>query len=294
MLLSILFILSVNTDTINQILDDSILSNAHVGVCIFSLKNDRIVYEYNGQKLFVPASNQKILTTGAALYYLGANFKYTTRFKMRGRIDSSTLIGDIILEGSGDPTIRNWDFLERWVNILRDLGVHTIVGDVIVDDHVFSPERLPIGWAWHYLDARYGTEVSAFSFNENTVKVGVLPGDSIGGQALVTVNPSTNYVKVRSELKTVPESLPDRINIYREAETNLIHILGRSAKRVKVRSMRLRFVIQPCLPDFYSRNWRKVKAFESTVMRRGLIRWIVVSASMRPSLTAWFRPRCQK
>lgn len=60
-----------------------------------------------------------------------------------------------------------------------------------------------------------------------------MPGDSIGGQALVTVNPSTNYVKVRSELKTVPESLPDRINIYREAETNLIHILGQISKKSK-------------------------------------------------------------
>src|SRR3990172_2370257 len=61
---------------IDSILTDSLLNQAQVGVKIVSLNSGEILYEKDGQKLFAPASNMKLLTTATALKELGPNFEF--------------------------------------------------------------------------------------------------------------------------------------------------------------------------------------------------------------------------
>src|ERR1700722_15915957 len=49
------------------------------GVEVFSLESKKILFKYNDEFLFMPASNMKVLTTGLAMLRLGPDYRFTTR-----------------------------------------------------------------------------------------------------------------------------------------------------------------------------------------------------------------------
>src|SRR5438132_9523235 len=64
---------------INAILSDSALKGGIQGVIVRSLKDGSTWYERNSDLYFMPASNQKLLTTSVALALLGPDFRFRTR-----------------------------------------------------------------------------------------------------------------------------------------------------------------------------------------------------------------------
>ena len=62
---------------INKIIESSGI-DVNMGIKIVSLNDDKTLYAYNSQKLLMPASNNKLYTCAAALYYLGSNHIFTT------------------------------------------------------------------------------------------------------------------------------------------------------------------------------------------------------------------------
>ena len=62
---------------INKIISDSGI-DINIGIQVLSLDNDKIIYDYNGQKLLTPASTNKLYTCAAALYFLGKDYKFKT------------------------------------------------------------------------------------------------------------------------------------------------------------------------------------------------------------------------
>ncbi len=198
------------------------LKNAHYGICFLDLKNDSIIYDYNSEKLFVPASNMKIITTAASLYFLGKEFRYKTNFYLRGTIKDRKLYGDIILQGGGDPYF-SLENLKRFVDKIISMGINEITGGIFIIDDYFTDERLPAGWSWHYLDAKYAPEISALSFNKNVISVRMRPTNA-GELANVYIYPSTGYVKMINRMTTTANS--ENIIIYRKPEENTIIVDG--------------------------------------------------------------------
>ncbi len=227
-----LFILSIlSFDTILNVPE---LKRAHYGITIVDLKRDSLIYDYNGDKLFIPASNMKIITTAAALSLLGKDFQHKTLLYLRGTIMGKKLYGDVILQGGGDPYF-NLDNLERFINKIKALGITEITGGIFVVDDYFTDERLPVGWSWHYLDAKYAPEISALSLNKNVVSVRIRP-TSVGELANVVIFPQTGYIKLISRMKTSLDS--EKIIIYRKPEENTIIVDGeiniKSARDINV------------------------------------------------------------
>ena len=89
----------------DDIFNDPNFSNANWGVLIQSLETGEYFYKRNENKLFMPASNLKLFTSSAGLVLLGDDYRFTTNIFMRGRMDGSTLIGDIVVQGRGDPAL---------------------------------------------------------------------------------------------------------------------------------------------------------------------------------------------
>lgn len=217
---------------IDSILNQPALKTAQSGVYILNLSNDSLVYARNSQKLLIPASNMKIITTGASLSYLGPDYQYTTRLGIRGSIDGKRLNGDIVILGGGDPTLSIAD-INRFVLKIKGKGIEEVTGDIVVSEdffkdmslhgNTFTSERLPTGWAWHYLDARYAAEISALSMNKNYVNVNIKATD-IGEYADVTLEPETQYVLLVNEMRT--KEGKDSIIIYRRPEENIIYVDG--------------------------------------------------------------------
>ena len=137
---------------IDDILSDPNFSNAVMGVYVKSIKNGEVLYKRNQDKLFVPASAVKLFTTAAALLYLGPNYKYETTLYASGEISENKITGNLIVKGSGDPTISNRFengksdvILNKWAVDLKNLGIETIDGNLIGDATEFEESKLGKG-----------------------------------------------------------------------------------------------------------------------------------------------------
>lgn len=92
-----------------------------------------------------PASTMKLFTTYAALELLGPNYRWRTAFftDKDAEIKDGVLRGNLYLKGGGDPKLS----MERLWMLLRELrnnGVHTITGNLILDHNYFRlPESKP-------------------------------------------------------------------------------------------------------------------------------------------------------
>lgn len=85
-----------------------------------------------------PASLAKLVTTYAALDVLGPAWTWTTPVWLRGRVADGVLEGDLVVRGSGDPTLvieRVWLLLRR----VQQAGVREIRGDIVLDLSAFTP-----------------------------------------------------------------------------------------------------------------------------------------------------------
>src|SRR6185503_16493183 len=91
---------------IDQAIDESQFASARWGVFVMSLRDGRVLYSRDGEKLFTPASNMKIFTTAVALDLLGADFRWRTSVYAAAEPDASgTLNGDLTLYGRGAPDL---------------------------------------------------------------------------------------------------------------------------------------------------------------------------------------------
>ncbi len=207
---------------VDSILHQPGLQHAQIGLIVLDLDKDSVVYAYNHDKLLVPASNVKILTSAAALVFLGPDFRYKTRIALAGRVRNRRLQGNIIVFGHGDPNFSLSD-IDSFVNAIKNRGISDIDGDIVLVDDYFTGERLPVGWSWHYLDARYAAEISALSLNRNTVNV-FMEGTALGEKARVVLEPETGYITLINNMVT--KIGDDSVIIYRPPDANVIYVDG--------------------------------------------------------------------
>ncbi|MDE6262974.1 MAG: D-alanyl-D-alanine carboxypeptidase, partial [Muribaculaceae bacterium] len=90
------------------------------GSCPLSFKGDNVAsvgvyiapvdaakeptYNFQSDHLMTPASVMKSVTVAAALKEKRGDYKWETRVMAVGKVQDGTLHGNIIIEGSGDPT----------------------------------------------------------------------------------------------------------------------------------------------------------------------------------------------
>jgi D-alanyl-D-alanine carboxypeptidase/D-alanyl-D-alanine-endopeptidase (penicillin-binding protein 4) len=219
---------------LSEIFADPAFLNAHWGVMVQSLETGEILYRQNANKLFMPASNNKLVTAAVALARLGPDYRYHTRIAADGAVGADgTLQGDLVVIGGGDPAIseRFYDddptaVFRDWADSLRAKGVNRIAGDLIGDDDLFDDVHLGPGWAWDYLDAYYAAEIGALHYNEGAVTYKITPGDSLGAPANVVALPPTRYLNVEFDIETVADSTGARVRFERRPFVNDARIWG--------------------------------------------------------------------
>jgi D-alanyl-D-alanine carboxypeptidase/D-alanyl-D-alanine-endopeptidase (penicillin-binding protein 4) len=102
------------------------------------LDSGEVLLSHNAEQLRQPASTIKALTTFVALDVLGPAYTWKTLAYANGTLKDGVLNGDLVLVGGGDPYMvaeRWWSFVAE----LRQTGVKTITGDVIIDRSYFAP-----------------------------------------------------------------------------------------------------------------------------------------------------------
>ncbi len=199
-------------------------------VLVESLATGEILYSENPSKLMMPASNMKIVTLAAAAERLGWDFTYETRLVTSAPIVNGVLDGDLVVVGSGDPTIggrggRATRVFEEWADQLRAAGITRIKGRVVADARAFDRESLGAGWAWDYLAAYYAAGVSALQFNESVADVAVRPGPSAGTLAYIEVRPIESGLILDRQVTTVAQGEAD-IDVARLPGSNRLIVRG--------------------------------------------------------------------
>ncbi|MCA1759884.1 MAG: D-alanyl-D-alanine carboxypeptidase, partial [Bacteroidales bacterium] len=146
--------------------------NALIGIHVADLESEKTVFELNSNKLFIPASVLKLVTSAAALEILGPEYRFKTRVGYSGKIVKGTLHGDLIIIGGGDPALGSEyfkdhyfapHFLEPWAKQIRAAGIKRIQGNQVLDGSLYDSEKIPRTWIWEDMGNYYGAGPSALT-----------------------------------------------------------------------------------------------------------------------------------
>jgi serine-type D-Ala-D-Ala carboxypeptidase/endopeptidase (penicillin-binding protein 4) len=195
--------------SVDSLLDDARFHNAFWGVLIVDPATGDTLYARNAHKLFMPASNMKVITSSVALTELGADYHFQTVFATRGRIHDGTLSGDLLVTGRGDPTVSDHMMhdamlpLRAVADSLVAHGIHRITGHVVSAGDAFPDADLGFGWAWDDLSQPYAAGIDELTFNEGFGAVTIRGGRHPGALAHVSTAPLPDYPLVRSRVTSV-------------------------------------------------------------------------------------------
>ncbi|MFK7759060.1 MAG: D-alanyl-D-alanine carboxypeptidase/D-alanyl-D-alanine-endopeptidase [Phycisphaerales bacterium] len=196
--------------TLDRLVGNASLGGGTVSVHIIDLSTGREIGEYQSNKLLIPASNMKLLSSGAALMVLGGEFEYQTSFNISANPENPILI----IKGSGDPSLGDPGIFEDEEQILthdslfnavakalKDRSINSI-SEVIIDDQVFDRTWAHPSWPIDQLNRWYCAEVGGLNFQANVIKMYPIPG-SLGGTPLLDMQPDLPYIDIQIKAKTV-------------------------------------------------------------------------------------------
>ena len=207
------------------------------GVQVKSLETGRLLYGHNARKLMMPASNMKIVTLAAAAETLGWDHRFKTTLETTAPIENGALKGDLIVRGSGDPTIntranRATALFDEWAAALKAAGISRIDGNIVGDASAFDRRRLGQGWSWDYLQYGYAAPVGALEFNEDIATLSIRPGGKAGEDAGLELTPGAGLGLVHHVVTGEPGS-PTAIDLERHPDGNWLDVIGSIAVDAK-------------------------------------------------------------
>jgi D-alanyl-D-alanine carboxypeptidase/D-alanyl-D-alanine-endopeptidase (penicillin-binding protein 4) len=183
------------------------------------------VYSRNPNKPLIPASNMKLITTAAALKYLGPGFEYKTQVAL--------LDNTLVVIGSGDPLLGDkptddkngrqagWAF-EKIAQALRAQGIAE-VNDIVVGASVFEKLRVHPSWKSRDYNKWYACEVCGLNYNDNCIEI---TANNFGGRIQIDINPPTQFIEAVNQVEAV-SSGEEAVGANRTAQPNKITIFGK-------------------------------------------------------------------
>jgi D-alanyl-D-alanine carboxypeptidase/D-alanyl-D-alanine-endopeptidase (penicillin-binding protein 4) len=150
----------------------------HTGALVVDVETGETIYRRNASMRFVPASNQKLLTTIAALQRLGPDFRFRTHIAAEGAMNpGGILVGDLVVLGSGDPTLSSRFYpsaeapLVDLATQLRDQGLRRVRGDLVIEAAAWDSTRVEPTWMWGDLPFGYAAAAGPFVIAEGMAEV---------------------------------------------------------------------------------------------------------------------------
>ena len=229
-----LIAISIQAQPLAQRLDsllfnDPMLKTSEVGISVFDLTTGEQLFQYQDEKLYRPASTEKVVTSVSALATLGMEYTMNTRLQYTGQIEGDTLKGNLYLIGGFDPEFMDED-LDSLVDVIARSGIRyiadTLVADVSMTDSIYWGN----GWSWDDVPASFQPYMSPLMLNRGCVDVTVIPTqkDSLPQVSCV---PVSNYYQVDNDGVSQQSQVgPLKITRNWLHHGNLIHISGNVTK----------------------------------------------------------------
>jgi D-alanyl-D-alanine carboxypeptidase/D-alanyl-D-alanine-endopeptidase (penicillin-binding protein 4) len=206
----------------------------------------RLLYGHNADKLFIPASNTKIVVSAVAAALLPADWTIRTSLYGTGPVKDGILEGNLVLYGRGDPTMGRRCYatdttlagvcdrdpftrLRELAAGLKAAGVTIVRGDLVGDGSWFDTETIHSDWVAYDLNWWYAAPVTGLGFNDNSVDIHWKPGAALGAPAILTMDPNLGDVTLENRTRTTtangPSTIGDRmyrvpgtLNLWAEGE----------------------------------------------------------------------------
>lgn len=178
---------------LGQLLRAPFFDTTLCGIVVYDLTDSTTVFQKNESLLLRPASNMKILTSAAALYFDAPSLLFRTTFACTGVLRHGTLIGDLYVKGNGDPEFRTSD-VDSLIAALKHAGIHQIKGRIYGDLTAFDSLFWGEGWMWDDDPDGDAPYLSALGLNKNCITVTV---DYKHNGQTFRVSTSPNYTKLK-------------------------------------------------------------------------------------------------
>ncbi|HYH55356.1 MAG TPA: D-alanyl-D-alanine carboxypeptidase/D-alanyl-D-alanine-endopeptidase, partial [Anseongella sp.] len=155
------------------------------------------------------------------------------------------LQGDIVIRGTGDPTLgsRRWKdteeaaVLQSWVSAVKRQGITRVEGRIIGDQGLMGSQTIPGGWQWDDIGNYYGAGASALNWRENQFDI-LLQPSSVGGPVRITgTRPGMDYLEFVNELQTGAPGTGDKAYVYLPPYREVAYLRGTYAIDERERSV---------------------------------------------------------
>ncbi|MBQ6087919.1 MAG: D-alanyl-D-alanine carboxypeptidase [Bacteroidales bacterium] len=261
------------------------LAEAVWGACAVR-QDGRKIASKNPSVKMLPASNMKLITTGAAMKALGAGFRFETGVACSGSIEDGVLKGDVYIIGGGDPTLGAEDtislarsvVLKRMKDMLSSAGISKIEGHVIGDGRFFDGERELGSWLYEDIGTYYGTGGEGLSYYKNIQDFQVTAGKAVGDSLTVrTVYPFTPWMEWSMACLTGKAGTGDQLYLYTSELAPVGELRGtfavdRSPKTVKCSNKYPAYTLANTLTAYLRASGIEVDGGPADIDRRGFIR----------------------
>jgi len=226
---------------LDRLLDQSPFDRATWGVLLTDTTG-RVLYARNADRLFIPASNTKLVVAAAATALLDPDFRIETSVYGGGPLVDGALLGDLVMYGRGDPTFsarcygtdtlalgacdRAGDRVAALADSVWARGVRHIAGAVVGDGSYFDAQFLHPGWETYDVNWWYGSPVAALGHNDNSVDITWAPGPRRDAPAAIGLAPDLGLVRIENRTRTVDSGGSTTIDFFREPGTLVIRAEG--------------------------------------------------------------------
>lgn len=233
--LLILLISQIKAQPLAQRLDsllfnDPMLKTSEVGITVFDLTTGESLFQYQDDKLYRPASTEKVVTSVTALGTLGMDYTMDTRLQYTGKIENDTLKGNLYLIGGFDPEFMDED-LDSLVDVITQSGIRYIADTLAADVSMMDSVYWGNGWSWDDVPDSFQPYMSPLMLNRGCVDVTVIPTvkDSL---PIIECVPASDYYQVDNDgITNNPQAGNLRITRNWLHNGNLIHVTGNVSKK---------------------------------------------------------------
>lgn len=146
----------------------------NMAVIITDLATGETVASAEASTPLVPASIMKTVTIASLMRQAGGKNTWDTKVYLDGPVKKGELHGNLVIEGSGDPSLNSKaapespEFTAEIINALREKHIDRIQGRIIIDEDIFSGPSVPPTWAKGDLMHAYGTGAHGLNYRNNS------------------------------------------------------------------------------------------------------------------------------
>ncbi|MEN6306927.1 MAG: D-alanyl-D-alanine carboxypeptidase/D-alanyl-D-alanine-endopeptidase [Anaerohalosphaeraceae bacterium] len=209
---------------IDEILREPAQKKTKCSILVVNAADGKTIFARNPDTQLMPASNMKLITTAAAVHYLGADYVFKTEIGL--------LNSNLVVVGGGDPllgdlaTDTRYSRKPGWImdtiaEVLKKNNI-TSVEDVIADASFFDNNRVHPAWPTDQLNQWYACEVSGINYNNNCIRI---VAENKNGKVVLGTEPSTSFLTFINQVRVVGKG-SSALGAYRNSKPNVLIVKG--------------------------------------------------------------------